>query len=183
MGVEDTRQSQTTDLTTESGDVLLAVRDLKVEFRLREGNVKAVDGVSFDIHRGRTLGIIGESGSGKSVTAQAVMRLIRVGLGLALLGCSGASQPAQGGATAPPAGAEAATAARPPKGSKANRPKRPRLRRRPPHPPPRTRRRNRFAPPARKCATRSLRSATRINKLCAAPTAASTRPRRPPAKT
>ena len=56
-------------------DVLLQVRDLQVEFRLREGTVKAVNGVSFDVKRGKTLGIIGESGSGKSVTAQALMRL------------------------------------------------------------------------------------------------------------
>ena len=56
-------------------NVLLEVRDLKVEFKLREGNVRAVNGVSFDVKRGKTLGIIGESGSGKSVTAQAVMRL------------------------------------------------------------------------------------------------------------
>ena len=54
---------------------LLDVRDLKVEFRLREGTVKAVNGVSFTVGRGKTLGIIGESGSGKSVTAQALMRL------------------------------------------------------------------------------------------------------------
>jgi peptide/nickel transport system ATP-binding protein len=76
MGVEDTRQPETADEAAESRDVLLSVRDLKVEFRLREGNVKAVDGISFDIRRGQTLGIIGESGSGKSVTAQAIMRLI-----------------------------------------------------------------------------------------------------------
>ena len=56
-------------------DVLLEVRDLNIEFRLREGTVKAVNGVSFDVKPGKTLGIIGESGSGKSVTAQALMRL------------------------------------------------------------------------------------------------------------
>jgi len=56
-------------------DVLLEVNDLKVEFRLREGTVKAVNEVSFKVKRGQTLGIIGESGSGKSVTAQAIMRL------------------------------------------------------------------------------------------------------------
>ncbi len=54
---------------------LLDVRDLNVEFRLREGTVKAVNGVSFVVKPGKTLGIIGESGSGKSVTAQALMRL------------------------------------------------------------------------------------------------------------
>ena len=56
-------------------DTLIDVRDLKVEFHLREGVVQAVNGVSFAVKRGKTLGIIGESGSGKSVTAQALMRL------------------------------------------------------------------------------------------------------------
>ncbi len=56
-------------------DTLLDVRDLKVEFRLREGTVHAVNQVNFRVKRGKTLGIIGESGSGKSVTAQALMRL------------------------------------------------------------------------------------------------------------
>ncbi len=54
---------------------LLEVRDLNIEFRLREGTVKAVNGLSFNVIPGKTLGIIGESGSGKSVTAQALMRL------------------------------------------------------------------------------------------------------------
>ena len=56
-------------------DTLLDVRELKVEFRLREGTVRAVNEVSFRVKRGKTLGIIGESGSGKSVTAQALLRL------------------------------------------------------------------------------------------------------------
>jgi oligopeptide transport system ATP-binding protein len=55
---------------------LLSVRGLKTYFELEEGVVKAVDGVSFDLHRGRTLGIVGESGSGKSVTNLSVLRLI-----------------------------------------------------------------------------------------------------------
>ncbi len=71
----DKRQA-TNDNSASSAPLLLEVRDLKVEFHLREGIVKAVDGVSFAIRRGQTLGIIGESGSGKSVTAQAIMRLI-----------------------------------------------------------------------------------------------------------
>ncbi len=75
MQVEE-GQSQRRDNSGAFSDLLLEVCDLKVEFRLREGNLKAVDGISFDIHRGQTLGIIGESGSGKSVTAQAIMRLI-----------------------------------------------------------------------------------------------------------
>ncbi|MCY3781034.1 MAG: oligopeptide ABC transporter ATP-binding protein OppF, partial [Chloroflexi bacterium] len=43
-------------------DTLLDVRDLKVEFRLREGTVRAVNDISFRVKRGKTLGIIGESG-------------------------------------------------------------------------------------------------------------------------
>ena len=60
----------------DQGNVLLEVRGLKTYFYLYEGTVRAVDGVSFDIKRGKTLGIIGESGSGKSVTAQSIMRIV-----------------------------------------------------------------------------------------------------------
>ena len=56
-------------------DTLLEIRNLKVNFPLREGTIRAVDGVSLQVRRGRTLGVIGESGSGKSVMAQAVLRL------------------------------------------------------------------------------------------------------------
>ena len=52
---------------------LLSVRDLATHFPLDEGNVVAVDGVSFDLHEGQTLGIVGESGCGKSVTALSIM--------------------------------------------------------------------------------------------------------------
>jgi oligopeptide/dipeptide ABC transporter ATP-binding protein len=57
-------------------DVLLEVRDLCVDFRTDAGTVRAVDGVSWSVRRGRTLAIVGESGCGKSVTALAVLRLI-----------------------------------------------------------------------------------------------------------
>ncbi|HWH29735.1 MAG TPA: ATP-binding cassette domain-containing protein, partial [Mycobacteriales bacterium] len=59
-----------------AGDALLQVRDLQVEFRTRDGVAKAVNGVSLDVHAGRTLAVLGESGSGKSVTAQAVMGIL-----------------------------------------------------------------------------------------------------------
>jgi len=61
-----------------SDEVILQVKDLKTYFKLDEGLLKAVDGVSFDLRRGETLGIVGESGSGKSVTNLAVMKLIPV---------------------------------------------------------------------------------------------------------
>jgi peptide/nickel transport system ATP-binding protein len=56
--------------------LLIDVEDLKTYFFLHEGTVKAVDGVSFQIREGRSLGVIGESGCGKSVTAQSLMRIV-----------------------------------------------------------------------------------------------------------
>jgi peptide/nickel transport system ATP-binding protein len=55
---------------------ILIVRDLRTWFRQDEGIVRAVDGVSFDVHPGRTLGIVGESGCGKSVTARSILRIV-----------------------------------------------------------------------------------------------------------
>jgi len=55
---------------------LLRVRDLGVSFRMDEGTVRAVDGVSFDVFPGQVVGIVGESGCGKSVTMRAVLQLI-----------------------------------------------------------------------------------------------------------
>jgi len=57
-------------------DVVLEGKDLKTHFFLNEGTVRAVDGISYRLHRARTLGIVGESGCGKSVTAQSVLRIV-----------------------------------------------------------------------------------------------------------
>src|SRR6266513_3652641 len=55
---------------------LLSVRNLKTYFAQDEGTVRAVDGVSFDMAQGGTLGIVGESGCGKSVTARSILRIV-----------------------------------------------------------------------------------------------------------
>lgn len=57
-------------------DILLEVKDLQTHFFLEEGNVKALDGISFCIRQGETLGVVGESGCGKSLTALSVMRQV-----------------------------------------------------------------------------------------------------------
>ncbi|QEU92034.1 ABC transporter ATP-binding protein [Streptomyces kanamyceticus] len=59
-------------------DKLLEVRDLHVEFRTRDGVAKAVNGVDYSVDAGETLAVLGESGSGKSVTAQAVMGILDI---------------------------------------------------------------------------------------------------------
>ena len=59
-----------------SRETLLSVRNLKTYFAQDEGTVRAVDGVSFDMAQGVTLGIVGESGCGKSVTARSILRIV-----------------------------------------------------------------------------------------------------------
>lgn len=56
--------------------VLLQLRNLKTYFFLEQGTARALDGVDFDVERGQTLGIVGESGCGKSVTAQSILRIV-----------------------------------------------------------------------------------------------------------
>jgi peptide/nickel transport system ATP-binding protein len=62
--------------TAAGADVILSVQDLRTQFFTRDGIVRAVDGVSFDLKRGETLAIVGESGCGKSVTALSILGLI-----------------------------------------------------------------------------------------------------------
>jgi ABC-type oligopeptide transport system ATPase subunit len=69
-----------------TNDVLLSVRNLKLHFPVEEGflfkrvtgHIRAVDGVNFEIRRGETLGLVGESGCGKSTTARAIAQLYPV---------------------------------------------------------------------------------------------------------
>jgi peptide/nickel transport system ATP-binding protein len=64
-------------ITMENGSkTLLSVQGLKTYFFQDEGIVKAVDGATFDVHAGQTVGIVGESGCGKSVTAQSILRIV-----------------------------------------------------------------------------------------------------------
>ena len=63
-------------MATANGQSLLEVRGLEVTFETSGGTLRAVDGVSYDIAPGRTLGVVGESGGGKSMTALAILRLV-----------------------------------------------------------------------------------------------------------
>src|SRR4051812_9972944 len=73
------------DAPAEQKRVLVSVRDLQVHFPIRSGllkrqqigSIKAVDGVSFDVRQGETLGLVGESGCGKTTTGRAILRLTR----------------------------------------------------------------------------------------------------------
>ena len=69
----DPREGRTPGGVTEMAETVLELEDLTVRFRLKRGDLTAVNGVSFGIERGETFGLVGESGSGKSVTARAIM--------------------------------------------------------------------------------------------------------------
>ena len=60
----------------DNSQLLVEVKDLKTYFYLEEGTVQAVDGADFNIYRGESLGVVGESGCGKSVTGQSIMRIV-----------------------------------------------------------------------------------------------------------
>ncbi len=64
-------------MTVQPNDSLLEVKDLQTHFFMAEGVAKAVDSTTFSIGRGKVLGVVGESGCGKSVTARSIMRMVR----------------------------------------------------------------------------------------------------------
>jgi peptide/nickel transport system ATP-binding protein len=65
-------------MSTVGESPLLRVEDMRVEFSTEDGVVKAVDGITYEVEKGRTLGMVGESGSGKTVAAMTVLGLTRV---------------------------------------------------------------------------------------------------------
>ena len=72
-------KNQQSTLATPAGQgAMLEVRNLKTYFYTEDGVVKAVDGVDFSVNRGEVMGLVGESGCGKSVTSLTIMRLIGV---------------------------------------------------------------------------------------------------------
>ena len=77
MTTSDAVETLTTDSIWQPKDgMLLEVDQLQVEFRTRYGIAKAINGVTFDLREGETVAVLGESGSGKSVTAQAIMGIL-----------------------------------------------------------------------------------------------------------
>jgi oligopeptide/dipeptide ABC transporter ATP-binding protein len=76
--VADQTAATNATLPPPESSALLEVRDLRTWFHVMDGTVRAVDGVSFSIRSGRTLGVVGESGCGKSVTALTIMGLLDI---------------------------------------------------------------------------------------------------------
>ncbi|HKI99369.1 MAG TPA: ABC transporter ATP-binding protein [bacterium] len=76
VDVQRTAQEQGNAAATRRDDPILQLNDLKTYFYSRDGVVRAVDGVSYYLNHGETLGVVGESGCGKSVTALSILRLI-----------------------------------------------------------------------------------------------------------
>ncbi len=66
----------TTQAAAQQADILLRVNNLKTQFSTHRGTLRAVDGVSFDVRKGETFALLGESGCGKSMTALSIMRLV-----------------------------------------------------------------------------------------------------------
>ena len=64
------------EISETTSELLVDVKDLRVSFHTDEGLITPVDGVSFEVRKGRTLGIVGESGSGKSVSTRAMVKLL-----------------------------------------------------------------------------------------------------------
>ena len=75
--VENSQKNQVALDIEKSSGKLLEINNLKTYFYTEEGVVKAVDGVSFDIYEDEVLGLVGETGCGKSVTALSILRLVR----------------------------------------------------------------------------------------------------------
>ena len=69
-------KSKSKETTTRKDKVLLEVKNLTTHFFTQDGVVKAVDGITYNVHEGEVVGIVGESGCGKSVGAMSVMKII-----------------------------------------------------------------------------------------------------------
>ena len=75
-GAEGRETPEVTDTSAPATSAMLDVRDLHIHFPTDDGLVKAVDGISFEINRGETLGLVGESGCGKTTAGRSILRLI-----------------------------------------------------------------------------------------------------------